>query len=130
MKRNAASLGRAELDILRYIADHQPVTVRQVADHFTAARGLVRTTLLNVMERLRRKGYLSRRRIDGVFHYTARQPKAELLRTVVRQFVDQALGGSVSPFVAFLAEDAQLSPEELRQLRELVNELDKPGPRS
>ena len=126
MKKSSPSLGRAELDILRYIADRQPVTVRQVADHFAATRGVVRTTLLNVMERLRRKGYLTRRRSEGVYQYSARQPNSEVLRNVVRQFVEQALGGSVSPFVAFLVQEARLTQTEVRELRELVDELDEP----
>jgi predicted transcriptional regulator len=125
MRKKVPSLGRAELDILRYIADHQPVTVRQVADHFAATRGVVRTTLLNVMERLRRKGFLNRRRVEGVFQYSAIQPKADVLRTLVQQFVEQALGGSVSPFVAFLVNDARLSRDELRELRQLVEDLER-----
>ena len=125
MTKPNANLGRIELDTLRYIADHHPVTVRQVADHFAATRGVVRTTLLNVMERLRQKRYLTRRRVQGVFQYSPRQPKAEMLRAVVRQFVEQALGGSISPFVAFLAEDARLSATEVRELRELVKELER-----
>ncbi len=61
------NIGRAEMDILRYITDHHPVTVRQVADHVSETKGLVRTTVLNVMERLRQKGYLARKKADGVF---------------------------------------------------------------
>ena len=30
---NQPRIGQAELEILHYVHDHQPVTVRQVADH-------------------------------------------------------------------------------------------------
>src|SRR5688572_3533409 len=122
--RKQQQVGRAELEILHYIQDHrQPVTVRDVADHFAEKHGHVRTTILNVMERLRSKGFLARKKIDGVFHYEPRVGKADLLRSLVRDFVEKTLGGSVSPFVAYLSRDAQISDEELKELREIVKDL-------
>ena len=40
------NIGRAELEILRFIQDRDGITVRQVADHFGETKGHVRTTLL------------------------------------------------------------------------------------
>jgi predicted transcriptional regulator len=116
-------LGQAQLEILRYIQDHHPVTVRQVAEHLAETRGLTRTTALNVMERLREKGYLTREQIEGVYHYSPSVPKSQLMRGLVRDFVEQALGGSLEPFVAYLVEEADLSDEELARLRKRVREL-------
>src|SRR5580704_17583941 len=107
------NIGRAEMDILRYITDHHPVTVRQVADHVSETKGHVRTTVLNVMERLRQKGYLARKKAGGVFHYSPRLPKEELVRSLVSDFVSRTLGGSLSPFVAFLVHEAKLDEAEL-----------------
>lgn len=118
------SIGQAELEILQYIQDHHPVTVREVAEHISQTKGHVRTTVLNVMVRLCNKGYLHRAKVDGVFQYRPRLAKGELLRRLVRDFVNRALGGSLSPFVAYLAEDARLSGDDLARLRRLVRELD------
>jgi predicted transcriptional regulator len=123
--RKAQNIGRAEMEILHYVHDHQPVTVREVAEHFGETKGHVRTTVLNVMERLRAKGYLKRRKIEGVFRYLSSQPKADMLQTLVRDFVEKALGGSWSPFLAYLVHDAKLSDEDLRELKQLVRELDQ-----
>ncbi len=122
--REHPNIGRAEMDVLRYVTDHHPVTVRQVADHVSETKGHVRTTVLNVMERLRQKGYLVRRKTGGVFHYSPRLPREELLRSLVRDFVARSLGGSLSPFVAYLAHEAKLSPEEVCELRTLVENLE------
>jgi predicted transcriptional regulator len=118
------NIGRAEMDVLRYITDHHPVTVRQVADYVSQTKGHVRTTVLNVMERLRQKGYLARKKTHGTFHYSPRLPKEELLRSLVGDFVNRTLGGSLSPFVAYLTHEAKLSQEELAELRLLVRTLD------
>lgn len=112
------------MEILRYVTDHHPVTVRQVADHFAATKGQVRTTLLNVMERLRKKKYLTRRKDGGVFQYAPSQPKADLLQTLVQHFVDTVLGGAVSPFVAYLVQRGDLSAQQRQHLQVLLRELE------
>lgn len=116
-------IGQAQLEVLRYVQDHHPVTVRQVAEHVAETRGLTRTTALNVMERLREKGYLTRELVEGVYRYSPVHPKPQFLRGLVRDFVEQTLGGSLEPFVAYLAEDAQLSDEEWERLRRRVREI-------
>ena len=119
------NIGRAEMEILQYVAANHPVTVRDVADHVGETKGHVRTTVLNVMERLRKKGYLKRKKSERVFQYSPTVSRAELLRGLVRNFVSNSLGGSVSPFVAYLADEGKLSSEEVAQLRKVVREMEK-----
>jgi len=127
--KSQPNIGRAEMEILRYISDHHPVSVREVADHVCASKGQVRTTALNVMERLREKGYLKRRKANGIFQYSPSVPRAELLRSLVREFVNRTLGGSLSPFVAYLTQEGKLSAGELAELRAMVKELDREKPK-
>ncbi len=124
MAQHHASIGRAELEILRFVTDHHPVTVREVASHAAETKGLARTTVLTVMERLRRKGCLTRKKVGAVYRYSPKLPKGKLLRDLTEDFVQRVLEGSVSPFVAYLAETDHLSDEELARLKDLVAELD------
>lgn len=117
------TIGEQELALLRYIADRPGVSVGQVADAFGQERGLARSTVLTMMERLRKKAYLSRRLVAGVYRYRARSSSAELLRGVVGRFVEKTLGGSVAPFVAYLNETREVSDEELKELEDLVSKL-------
>jgi|SRR5581483_3433762 len=122
------NIGRAEMAILNYVHRQNSVTVRDVAGHFSQTKGYVRTTVLNVMVRLCRKGYLQRKRASGgVYRYSPRVPKRKLMRGLVRDFVEKTLGGSVSPFVAYLAEDANLSAEDVEELKAVVRGLDVPS---
>src|SRR5687768_5679589 len=94
------TIGQAELETLHYIHDHHPVTVREVAEHVSRTKGHTRTTVLNVMTRLWRKGYLTRKKAeDGVFVYVPRVPRSDLMRNIVGDFVEKTLAGSLSPFV-------------------------------
>ena len=117
------TIGDQELSLLRYVAEQGEATVGQVAEGFGSPRGLARSTVLTMMERLRGKGYLERRQAEGVFRYAARESDGELLHGVVRDFVERTLGGSVSPFVAYLTETEEVSDIELADLERLVARL-------
>jgi predicted transcriptional regulator len=119
------SLGDQELEVLRYVAEHAPASVGEVAEQFGAPRGLARTTILTVMERLRKKGFLTRSKGERPFRYSPRTAPSEVVQGLVREFVEKTLGGSLSPFVAYLAEAKELSPDELADLRRLVDSLEE-----
>ncbi len=117
-------LGDQELELLRYVSDHAPLTVRAAAEQFGEPRGLARTTILTVMERLRKKNYLERRKNGGSFEYTPAIPKTDMLRGLVQTFVERTLAGSLTPFVAYLAETKGMSRSEMDALRALVREME------
>jgi predicted transcriptional regulator len=115
----------AEWEILQYVTEHAPITAREVADHFARTHDWARTTVLTLMERLRGKGYLTRAKSGGVHHYAPSAPRDDLMQSLVRDFVQKALGGSISPFVAYMTREAKLTPEELEALKRVVQELDE-----
>ncbi len=116
-------VGEQELAVLRYVAEHGPATVGEVAERFGEPQGLARSTILTVMERLRLKGYLTRGKVEGVFQYASPVPAEELLRDVVGDFVQRTLSGSLSPFAAYLSEAEDVSDAELEQLQDVVARL-------
>ena len=125
-----ASIGKAELEVLLFIHEHHPATVRQVADHFAKSRGLVRSPpCLNVMARLCKKGFLARKKNVGVFYYSPKIHRGKLLRDLVGNFVREMLGGSVTPFVAYLAErrsPMNSSPSSKKSWRSTGQRQEKP----
>src|SRR5436309_4092889 len=117
------SLGEQEMEVLRFITERAPVTASRVVEEFGGERGLARTTVLTVIERLRRKGYVTRKRRQGVFQYAPRLSQAEVLQGLVHRFVETTLDGSLAPVVAYLAQTRGLSEGEVAELRRLVEEL-------
>lgn len=123
MRRN--KIAGQELDLLQHISDHAPVSVRDVAEGYGIQHELARTTVLTIMERLRKKGFLNRKKSEGVWVYSPAMEKGDLMKGVVKEFFEKTLKGSLSPFVAYLGEDKEVTAEELKQLEQLVNELKK-----
>ena len=117
------TIGGAELRVLQHVESHGPCTVREVADTLGAEMGVVRTTILQTMERLRAKEMLVRERGLGGWRYRPVEPVEGVRMGAVRRFVRDALGGSASPMVQYLSE-AELSPGDLAALRALVERLE------
>lgn len=121
--RTRGSIGDQELALLHWLARCGGATVGEAAEGFGAARGLARSTVLTMMERLRGKGRLTRRKVEGVYRYSSPASPTEVLHGVVASFVEQTLGGSVSPFVAYLTKGGEVSQDELEELEALVARL-------
>ncbi|WP_369942000.1 BlaI/MecI/CopY family transcriptional regulator [Xanthomonas medicagonis] len=117
------SIGDQELALLQYIAEQGEASVGEVAASFGEARGLARSTVLTMMERLRAKAYLRRRQVQGVYRYAATAGQDDVVRSAVGSFVEKTLQGSVSPFVAWMSQRAEVSDDELAELEALVAKL-------
>ncbi|MBN9501501.1 MAG: hypothetical protein BGO01_01640 [Armatimonadetes bacterium 55-13] len=117
------SIGRAEVEVLRWIADRDGATVGEMGDHLAETKGQTRNTALTMMERLRKKGFLERRKVGKIYRYYAAQDKLNLLESFVEDFVDTMLGGSVMPLVVYLSRRADLSQNQVHELLKLVESL-------
>jgi predicted transcriptional regulator len=117
-------VGRAEVEVLRYIADQPGVAVSTVAEHLFATKGQTRTTALNTMERLRKKGFLRREKLDGVFKYYPAGGKIRLFEGLVDDFVETVLGGSITPLVAYLTNKVEVDETQIAELKLLLEKLE------
>lgn len=122
-QRSLRPVGDQELALLQFIAGRGRATVAEAVEGFGQPRGLARSTVLTMMERLRKKGHLGRRAAAGVYHYTPRTAPGAAIRQAVHTFVDRTLGGSIAPFVAYLAERQRLTDDEIAELETLVTKL-------
>jgi predicted transcriptional regulator len=117
------SIGDQELALLHYLAEHEHASVGEVAADFGDSRGLARSTVLTMMERLRAKSYLRRRHVNGVYRYSTATGTGEVMNNAIGQFVEKTLSGSLSPFVVWMSEKAEVSDDELAELEALVAQL-------
>ena len=120
------TIGDQELALLQYIAEQGDASVGEVAAAFGESRGLARSTVLTMMERLRAKAYLQRKQVDGgvgVFRYSTTARQDDVVRNAVGSFVEKTLQGSVSPFVAWMSQRTEVSDNELADLEALVATL-------
>ena len=118
------SIGDQELALLQHIAEQGDASLGEVVAAFGEPRGLARSTVLTMMDRLRAKTYLKRKQVDGgVYRYSTTAQQDDVVRNAVGSFVEKTLQGSVSPFVAWMSQRTEVSDNELAELEALVATL-------
>jgi predicted transcriptional regulator len=101
------------------------VSVRDVYETLLGHRKIAYTTVMTMMRVLERKGYLKTRRESRAFIYRPAHAERQVLRSMVREFVDRVFNGSAHPLLVHLVEDRRLSKDEIEALERLVREAEK-----
>ena len=113
-----------EFDLLAHLAEHDALAVREIFDGFGKPRGYVRGTIVKAMDRLLKKGLVTRELVDGAFMYRAVQRKEDLDQALVESFVKDRLGGRLAPIATYLSGAPDLDPADLAKLRELLQKME------
>ena len=121
MRPKSPTLTANELDMMRIVWRHDaPVTVRDVYEELRQRRSVAYTTVMTSMKTLEQKGYLKATQQDRAYLYRAARPKQQVIRSMVREFVDRVFHGSAGPLVAHLVEDDRLTEEDLREIARMM----------
>ncbi|GMV93390.1 MAG: hypothetical protein AMXMBFR82_31680 [Candidatus Hydrogenedentota bacterium] len=118
-------LGELELAVLNAVWERPGSTVREIAEVMAGRRSIARTTVLTVMQRLHAKKFLKRTKVRGVFRYSATGEQTKVVSDLIGHFVQKVLGGSPAPFLAYLADAKNLTEDQIDQLRNIVEELER-----
>jgi len=113
-----------ELAILKVLWDLGPSTVRQVQEVLEEERPIGYTTVLKMLQIMRDKG-LARcdaRREPHVYRHR-HQPRT-ILRQLAGDLLERAFDGSARGLLLHALEHKKASPEELNELRRLIDELE------
>lgn len=127
MLASGKRVSKGEMAILRFVMDHQPVTTREVGESVDELKNAARSMAHTMLERLRAKGHLVRSTEHGVILYSLARDKAEMEKWLFADFFETALGGSVSPVVAFLSDRGSLTQKEAAELREFLQNAEIEG---
>lgn len=114
----------AELAILNVLWEMGPSTVRCVHDSMDE-RDIGYTTILKLLQIMHRKGLVQRDDSQRAHIYEPVFTKDHVQRQLTRDLVQRAFDGSASQLVLHaLGNNPSTSPEELREIRELLSRLE------
>ena len=94
-----------------------------VSDIAAAAAGdgpLAYTSVLTTVRILEQKGYVTHRQHGRAFLYSACVAEQEASRSEIRHVLERFFGNSRERLVLSLLGDEELTPEELRRLKEMI----------
>ena len=117
------NLTPAQFEIMAVVWERGRIgaTVAEVWESVVESRNVTRTTVLNLIDRLEKRGWLKRRQRKGVFHYTAVFGRKRTAKLLAGEFVDDFFGGSATDLVMSLLGSKQLKSDEIDRLRRLLD---------
>ena len=106
---------------MKIVWQHGTATVRDVYEELLKSRKIAYTTVMTMMNTLETKGYLKKHQEDRAYVYRPSQPKKQVIRSMVREFVDRVFNGSAEPLLVHLVEDKHLSGKDLEEIRRAIH---------
>jgi BlaI family transcriptional regulator, penicillinase repressor len=126
MRSPKPTLTEQELEIMKVVWRLNTATVRHVYEAMLEHRRIAYTTVMTMMNILETKGYLKKRYEDRAYIYQPSQPQKQVIKSMVREFVDRVFNGSAEPLLAHLVEDRHLSEGDLDEIRRTIKAARKP----
>ncbi len=123
MKENP-SIGQLELEVLKVIWNEPGSSVNEVTDRLLDQKEYARTTILTVVQRLHKKGFLTRNKEQGSFRYYPTESKEDVMGSLTQRFIQSTFEGSASNLIQHLTTSS-LSTDELAEMRDIIDQAMK-----
>jgi predicted transcriptional regulator len=115
-------LGELEAEVMKLLWQQPDQTVVEVEETLRRKRDIAHTTVLTTLDRMHRKGYLTREKQGKAFIYSPRYSREEFEHELAQEVLGALLGGlgesALSTFVELVSEDE----EKLNRLEALIKE--------
>jgi predicted transcriptional regulator len=124
-KPSLDELGDLQKAVMEIVWELGEASVNQVRGRLGKRKKLAYTTVLTVMQKLDKSGWLTHREEGRAYVYQPTKTRDEAGRSSLRLFIDRICGGS--PIAAFqhLLADEDLSAEDLTALRKMIDKRRK-----
>jgi BlaI family transcriptional regulator, penicillinase repressor len=119
-KRSLDSLGELQTAVMNVVWQVGEATVGQVREHLAADKELAYTTVLSVLQKLEKAGWLKHRSDGRSYVYLPRKSRSDAGRSAVRQFTERMFDGDPLVLFEHLLDDDRLTTAELTELRKMI----------
>jgi len=111
------TLTDGELRLMRVLWDRGEASVGAVVEALKSGPKPAYNTVLTLLRIMEKKGYVTHRKDGRAFIFLPAIGRADASRSALRTLVNSFFDGSPRALMLNLLEDAELSPEALRQLK-------------
>ena len=111
---------QAEFEVMDVLWRMKEATVKQVQAELSVGRKLAYTTVATLLNRLRERGCVAAQERDFAYVFRPLIGREQVVRRKLDDLVKRVLGGDVAPLAAYIAENTDLSADQLAALEEIV----------
>ena len=123
-------LTAAQFEILRLTWDSTAgLTIGEIWDAIRSRRGVSRTTVLNLVDRLEKRGWLKRKKDENVYRYSPTVNRSAAEEQMAADFLDDFFQGSPSHLLMSLLGSKRISKEDADGLKRLIETSSAPPSR-
>ena len=126
-KDNLIPLSPAETEILRLVWELNGATVQRICDALPENRNIAYATVQTMLRRMEKKGYLSHEVQGKAYVFVPKARQKDVIGSAVRSFVDRLFGGDAVPLIQYLAENREITREDIDRLKSILDEESSPS---
>lgn len=114
-----------ELSILTVLWDKGPATVREIVEALYGKHSVSgHATVNSLLDRLQKKGYVGRDRTGFAHRYHASIDRQSFVGQQLQQIAEKHFGGSVTPMLLALVDQARLRKSVREEIRRMIADLE------
>ena len=106
---------------MNYFWNEGPLFIREIVDRMPEPKPHV-NTVATFVRSIEAKGWLTREQIGNSYRYTTAVPMEEVREKSMRGLIDRFFNKSYLSFVSALVKEEKISPDELRELLEKIEQ--------
>lgn len=119
------TLSEAEWNIMESLWEASPKVGSQIVADMGGRIGWSRSTTLTMLKRMTEKGLISCRDNGQMKAYAALIEREDAVKKETESFLQRVYHGSISMLVSGFVERKRLSPEELSELRQILDRAEE-----
>jgi BlaI family penicillinase repressor len=116
------SISDAEWQVMNVVWSGQPLTAQEVIAALEEQADWAPTTVKTMLHRLVKKNVLAYEPHGNRYVYRARARRSECVKQASRSFLERVFEGESGSLVAHFLRSSKLSPDEIAELRQILNE--------
>ncbi len=120
-------LSESEWVIMKIFWDKGPMALGDVVRELGGGHDWAYTTVKTLVRRMAGKGWLNTMPVGGSFLYSPAVERSKAVRQALQEFSGRVLDGMLSPVVTYFAEEENLSAEDLKELKLLLEQYESKG---
>lgn len=120
------SLSDFELEVMQLFWQMKEATAPHIHKIIEQRRDVKYTTVKTIIDRLEKKQYLSRSKMEGrTIFYSPTTEKQSVRTPLVKDFINKVFLGNSRPLAAHILEQEDLSKDDIEYLESLIKERKK-----
>ena len=119
--KNLPNISEAEWRVMRVLWDAAPRTANDVVEALRPHSTWNPRTVKTLINRLVKKKALGFRQDGRAYHYFPLVDEAACVKAESRSFLQRVYGGAFKPMLVSFLEDADLSDEDLAELKRILD---------